>query len=104
MKSELAARLRKYFSAAIAHRFPSFKLLSTAQVPQGCRVYQREASSRISAFVVLAISPNVDRFTVELAWSNKGRFPALLLPMQPVPSPRHNKLQADEPRDGEYRF
>src|SRR5262249_35789805 len=62
-----------------------------------------EVGPGLSFYLLLVISAREDRFTVEVAWSRNGHFPARATPSQPIDFPELN-VRRDEPRDGDFRF
>lgn len=106
MKSELGKALRKVFDRELVRRLPMCRPVKPAEVevPPGWRVYEYHAGKAVRMFIVLAIHSKENEFTIDLAWSKKGRFPSLLGYMAPVPDPQHGIERADSPIDGEFRF
>lgn len=95
MKAALAERTRKMFRTLMRELHPSFNEVHGLEIPAGCRVYACRSSCTLAMFVALTVSPKSDKFTIEVAWSEKGEYPAKWGGIS---------LPEDEPRNGEMRF
>lgn len=76
MKSELAKELRKRFEGYLLTSLPDIRL-TRVELPPGWKAYSITTPSGLSFYIVLAIAPQFDRFTVEIAWSKTGALPPL---------------------------
>lgn len=103
MESRIAKKLRKEFEQRLVEQFPQFVRVKTCDIPPGDRLYQWEMGDGLTVYLFLALAPNRDEFTIEAAWSRKGRFPTYMLCLSPVDIPECDIVR-DEPRDGEYRL
>lgn len=106
MQRGIGGKLRKEFERTLLQRLPGWRPVRPAEVPPGWTLYESGCggTGKFRAFIVLAVSTIRDACTIELAWSEDGRFPAFLIPMMPLPSPRHGITRADEPENGAFRF
>jgi hypothetical protein len=68
----------------------------------GNSLYSWQVAPDLFVYILLVISRKGDRFTIELAWSRHGSFPADLGPMSPRDNPV-SKVRRDEPKEGRFR-
>jgi hypothetical protein len=94
VRRKLAEAVRKRFTARLNERLPQFQALRSDEIAPGGRLYGWELSPELSAYLLLVLFPHDDWFTLEVAWSDKKRFP-----IQAPPSLPH-----EEARGGELRF
>lgn len=83
MKAVFSRALRKEFNARIAGIAPEFRKSSSEF---GGVVYRRRVGEKLYAFVFLLPSPQLERFTLELAVSPRDSFPFEILPGNRGPS------------------
>ncbi len=102
MKRELAQAVKKEFAVELKQKLPQFAPLKTKNLPNGWFAFVWEVRPDFFVYIVLVISRD-DRFTIELAWSSNGEFPATATLSNPIAYPEFN-VRRDEPRDGEFRF
>lgn len=95
MKNKRFVELKECFSRALESQF-AVDEVSNEPLPSGCALYELADArgENVRFFVLLLADPKTDRFTVEIAWSLKDRFPTYYLP----------GFLSDSPRDGEFRF
>lgn len=94
MQSKLAPVVRKTFAARLQAALPQFQEIKTGEIPSGSRLYGWTVAPDLTCYLLLLLSPTQDRFTVELAWSRNGLFPADLI----------MRLPDDPPVDDAHRF
>lgn len=94
MQSKLAQAVRKSFAARLRQELPQFAEIKTREIPAGSRLYGWTVAPDLTCYLLLLLAPGDDRFTVELAWSRHGQFPAFLV----------MRLPTDAPVDGAHRF
>jgi hypothetical protein len=99
MRSELAKLLKKQFEVEMKAKLPSFHPEKSVAADS---LFSCEVAPDLFFYILLFISRKDDRFTIELAWSRHGRFPAELGPMTPRDNPV-SKVRKDEPNDGRFR-
>ncbi len=75
MQSKLANAIRSRFALQMSQELPQFKRTSQYETPLGWVVYACSVGSDLTLFVILAISPKEDRFTLEVAWSSDENLP-----------------------------
>lgn len=75
MKSVLAKQVRLQFERGLRERIPNARRLEARLLPSGWPGWLVGENDSASAYVILAISPRADRFTIELAWSLERRLP-----------------------------
>jgi len=84
MDRKISQPLTKAFDDMM-QRLPCAFVTSDGQVSASCLgLYCAQLTSDLTAFIMLQAHRTRDRFTVELACSRSGRWPAFLLPNPPV--------------------
>jgi hypothetical protein len=82
MRKEIGEAVRKRFNARMKEALPQFRELKSAGltgIASGSRVYCCQAAPELSFFLILVPSVmDLDRFTLEGAWSKDGRVPSRL--------------------------
>jgi hypothetical protein len=104
MDKNVSKKLRKHFQERLAAHLPQFRPASSPHVPPGSRLFEWKMKDSLCAYLLLFISPKSptrDRFTIDVAWSTKCRFPHPRGSMFPFPIER-SRIEADPPVDGEY--
>lgn len=78
MRSQLGKSVRAQFKLKLSDLRWEFVLSPDVIVPAGYYVYSHRCRQGYVCFILLAISPRRDSFTVEIAWSNDGQLPSQL--------------------------
>ena len=94
MEKVLARLVRREFDLLLRERNPEFTKVQKAEIPPGWCLYKSRNLGEFSCFILLAVDPARDWFTVECAWSQNGEFPAYSILRRPF----------DEPKNGALRF
>jgi len=94
MRYPLVKVLRKRFTRELGRALPHFRERRARSGVRGTTLYEWRATPALTCYVALVVDETRDRFTLELAWSRSGHFPAQL---------RQNSPD-DEPRGGAMRF
>jgi hypothetical protein len=100
MDKKVGKKLRKHFEEQLIKRLPQFHSISDSNVPPGSRAFEWKMNENLCSYIILFISPkhtSGDKFTIDVAWSTKCRFPS----PRPCMNPFRNS-RADPPQDGEY--
>jgi hypothetical protein len=100
MDKTVGKKLRKGFEEQLVQRLSQFHPISDPKVPPGSRAFEWKMKKNRCAYIVLFISPKRttwDKFTIDVAWSTKCRFPSPGLHMNPLPKSH----DPDPPIDGE---
>lgn len=71
----LGKQVRLQFEKGLKERIPSAQRVAPGLLPSGWLGWLVGENGSASAYIILAISPRADRFTVELAWSLERRLP-----------------------------
>ena len=95
MRAYLAKGVRKQFALRLKQAAPEFAEAKGESIPRGDRLYVWEVSPRQRFYLLLQFHPHEDWFTLEVAISRSGRWPAFLL--QPNSPDSYVK-------DGDLRF
>ena len=93
MRKELARRTRHRFEEHMAQRLPWFERVSNAPY-KGTLLFRWELDVELSFFVLFLPHDKADCFTLELAWTTGGGWPADHVGQDPD----------DEPKDGAVRI
>lgn len=93
MRGSLIKPLRTAFEECLKRRLKNPKRVPMKSAPSGSLAWLIGENSRVTAHVVLFVSPRNDRFTIELAWSGHKRIPD-----------HPPKRPGDEGDSGELRF
>ena len=102
MSYRLSQRVRRLFDVQIQRPGFAFELDKEAVAPAGDRVYRFRMDEKFWCFVHLEMWKQ-DRFTLTIAWSEDGIYPAYLIGQSPVDVPECD-IKASEPVDGAMRF
>lgn len=74
--NKYSSRLLKLsFFQELQHCFPEVSKVTDAEVPSSCIVYDFKRTGAVAFFLMLMLSPKRDEFTIELSWSNNGKYP-----------------------------
>ena len=84
MRSRFAKALRSAFADSLGQAWPEFTSFPGAEVPDTITVFRRGACGG-ACFVSLQLHRSGDSFTVEVAWTSDGSYPALA-PLADPPS------------------
>lgn len=103
MNKQVREVLLKEFEQGLRILLPQIVVDKSAALPSGWRLYKQRWNERATIYLVLCTSEVCDEFTVEIAWSEKHRFPSHLGAMYPVDVPRCD-IKRDESKDGEFLF
>jgi len=95
MRAPLAKAVRREFGLRLTEVVPQFAEVKGESIPPGDRLYVWEASPGLRFYLLLQFHPHEDWFTLEVAISQSGRWPAFAL--QP------SSPDADV-KDGDFRF
>jgi hypothetical protein len=93
MRSELALRVKKSFEDGMGRRCPCFSRLGHAPY-KGTVLFRWDPGDELSFFVLWLPHPKSDFFTIEIAWTTGGAWPADHFTMDPE----------DPPDDGAVRL
>lgn len=83
MRKEIAKHVRSSFDQEFRTRCPEFTN-QNATIPRGDKVYRWAFAGELSFFVSLQIHPTRDAFTIELAHSRDGQWPATIFQVFPT--------------------
>jgi len=76
MRRELGKRVRVEFASQIKSRLSQFQPVKEQTVGAGIYLYQWKLVPELSFFLTLQLSTKAwEEFTIEMAFSNRGRFP-----------------------------
>ena len=75
MKRILGKQVRLQFEKGLKERIPGAQCVAPTSLPSGWPGWLVGENEFASAYIILAVSPRTDRFTVELAWSVERRLP-----------------------------
>ncbi|HEX2972377.1 MAG TPA: hypothetical protein VHP11_08585 [Tepidisphaeraceae bacterium] len=103
VRRELGKAVRDRFRKQMGLRFSGFKEDRGAEVPTGWQVFGLEIASDLAVYIILAIFPGEDRFTIEGAWTRNGRFPADVRLLWPKEYPEAD-VRRDDAYNGDFRF
>lgn len=102
MQGPAAKLLRSLFDEQMRRECAAFEKAPLQPFP-GDVVYCRHLPQGVAAFVLLAIAPRDDRFTLEVAWSADGQFPVDMFCRLPFGVPNKQVLP-EQPVGGKMRF
>lgn len=97
MRSELGKAVRRRFHEQLKVKLGQFEEVKPEQseIATGSRLYRWRVGHNLDFYLLLQMHHTEDWFTLELAWTSNGRWPAYsFLPGTPD----------GEPRDGDLRF
>jgi len=98
MRSAIAKELRSHFDTKLRQTFPQFAKSRNKAIPPGYSLYEWQAAPDFVCFLCLEIAPATDDdFTIEVAWSRKGRYPATVFNVGPNDKPKRRR-KPDEMR------
>lgn len=103
MQAKAGKALRAQFHSEMQVRLPTFTPVADSEVPPGDRLYKWAIDDRFIAYLLLAISPKSDAFTLEAGWTADGHFPFDILCMAPIDLPQYDIVK-DAPLNGKFRF
>ena len=104
MKQRVSQRVRTCFDQLIKSRFGNMSLCKSGQLRKGDLLYHFDVGNRPSRYLHLQLHTSEDWFTIDVGWSEKGRYPGHLVGLAfPVSVPALG-ICASEPIDGELRF
>lgn len=115
MKKILSDNLRKQFNEQLQKSISRFKPVKAKridvlgkkimEIPFGNRLYLWDYKEDLYFYILLVISTQTmgDAFTIECAYSSKGRFPSTLPLMHPFDIPKSGIIKSI-PLNGEFRF
>lgn len=103
MRTGLAKKTYAEFRRQLHEHLPGFEEDASALVPQGWRAFVCRLSPSLTFHLVLAFSRRDDSFTVEAAWTRRGRYPADVPFLCPRAYPEVG-LEVSEPLNGDFRF
>jgi hypothetical protein len=92
MRSLFGKCLRDLFEKRIKQRFVGVKPIPLS-LPPGSRAWLLGSTNTANAYLLLILSPRNERFTIELAWSEKKRLPE-----------RSDMMPGEPSAEGELRF
>lgn len=101
MQRRLSKAVIRRFGEFLKARLPQFVEIAREPGSLNSKVYEWEISPGRKAYVALYLSRRDDAFTIDVAWSHQGRFPAHLGLMEPRSVPRA-RIRASEPIEGEF--
>jgi hypothetical protein len=93
MRSPLGKEVRKTFTKLLQEWEPRFLVDKTQEIGPGDLLFKLTAAPSLSFFIFLFIIPKWDEFSVELAWSEDGRWPSRMIPGSPGDSPKAGALR-----------
>jgi hypothetical protein len=94
MRYLLTKTLRTRFTRELRRSLPQFRERKARSGVRGTTLYEWRATPTLTCYVALVVDDRSDRFTVELAWSRSGHFPAQV----------RNESAAEVPRGGAMRL
>ncbi len=83
MRRELGQVIVKEFDAGVAERLPQFRREKPDRGSGASRQYRWDSDSGLAFLFTLQFHRIWDSFTLELAWSKKGRYPGSIPPDEP---------------------
>lgn len=93
MRSALVKAVRKRFSLRLRAELPGFVEAKGNDLPAECRLYEWRISGQLRFYLVLQHHRNRDWFTLEIAWTRNGRWPAhSAVPASPYEDPQSGDL------------
>jgi len=95
MRSAVARAVRNRFASRLRDEIPQFKEWGDENVSSGDRLCRWQVAPGLTFYIMLQFHRLEDWFTVELAWSRSGQWPAVA----PLPS-----AVDEEPVSGALRF
>jgi len=81
MQSELGRAVRRAFAVGLAARLPQFVQEKSGR--HGVAQYVWRASEQLSFYLSLEVHRIWNSFTIEVAWSTSGKYPASTVPDDP---------------------
>lgn len=87
MRAPLAKAVRKEFARLLKGITPRLAEAKGEQVPSGCSLYAWDAAPGLRCFILLQFHQHEDWFTLELAVSRSGHWPAYALATSPESDP-----------------
>ena len=94
MRAPLAKAVRKEFATRLKEVVPEFVEAKGENIPPGDRLFLWEVSDELRFYLLLQFHPYEDWFTLEVAVSRSGHWPAFaLLPNSPEADVRDNDLR-----------
>jgi hypothetical protein len=95
MRSELGQAVRRQFRNRLREEIRHFdEVRAERQIGPGSRLYHWHVGPALDFYVLLQMHQQEDWFTLELAWTHHGRWPAYaLLPGSPDAEPREGDLR-----------
>lgn len=103
MNKLLAGKLKAEFDKEIARRLSNFEISIDDKASKFGRLYRWRQADVLHVFLLLIVSRNDNRFTIEAAWCPDAYYPLDLPVKVPQDSPQFN-LRREFPINGRYRF
>lgn len=91
MNSKLCKTVASQFSRRLRATLPKFTEIKPSTLPPGWVCFRSSHTLPFHCFLVLAIAPREDRFTVDIGWSLTGDFPEGIW-FGPDDSPKNDAL------------
>jgi hypothetical protein len=102
MSKPISKAISVQFEEALRKALPRFCSVKGEPLPGGCRLYVWKAASDLSFYILLNIDRG-ERFSIDLAWTRNGRWPATFLASVPRDIPEKRRKRSD-PEGGAFRF
>lgn len=84
MRRELSKAVRDEFAGQLGRVFPQFRSLKRQKLGSSCQAYSWSIAPDLALFIMLQVSTKAyEEFTVEVAFSEDGRYPIDSLAMLP---------------------
>lgn len=99
MRQEYGKALRNRFDHEMKANLSTFQPFKTRSmyIFPGETLYYRVLKGSIHCFIILVPSQkDTDEFTIEIGWSNQGRFPECMRPSLELPTPARTEFQQSE--------
>lgn len=95
MRSELGKAVRKRFGERLKEALSQFDAIKgEKQIAPGSSLYQWRLGPNLDFYLLLQVHHTEDWFTLELAWTRNGRWPAFaMLPGTPDGEPKNGDLR-----------
>jgi hypothetical protein len=82
MQRELVRAVRRQFALRLRAEIPQFEEARARGLPSECRLYELKVGATLAFYLVLQHHRSWESFTVEVAWSQEGEYPASALPAE----------------------
>jgi hypothetical protein len=93
LRHTLTKVLRQRVTRELRRALPHFRERKTRSGVRGTTLYEWRATRALTCYVALVVDEERDRFTVELAWSLSGHFPAQVRHDSPDEAPRGGAMR-----------